>query len=55
MPESWHHVPILGKDHSHPEFLSHSILSSQKPVLSIIQYHFTIQPASQLLFSYSTH
>ena len=37
------------------EILFYSILSSQKTTLSIIPYHFTIYPTSQLLFYHTTH
>ena len=42
-------------EHSHHEFLSYSILPSQKIILSIIQYYITIYPAFQLLFYHTTH
>jgi len=48
-------IVVVMLEHSHPGILSHHILPSQKAILSIIQYNFTILPASQLLFSYSTH
>ena len=53
-PKGQHPTPQL-EGETHPEILSHSILPSRKATLSIIQYSFTILPASQLLFSYSTH
>ena len=42
-------------EHSQLEMSSYPMLSSQKATLSIIPYHFTIFPTSQLLFSHSTH
>ena len=42
-------------EHSQLEMPSYLILPSQKAILSIIPYHFTIFPTSQLLFSHSTH
>ena len=42
-------------EHSHPEFLSYSILPSQKAILLIIQYHFTIHPIFKtFILSYNT-
>ena len=48
-------ISIVGCKHSHPGILSHPMLPSQKVTLSIIQYSFTILPASQLLFYNTTH
>ena len=49
------HNFLVSLEHSHKRMLLYPILPSQKVTLSIIQYYFTIYPASQLLFSYSTH
>ena len=46
---------MLAFKHLHPEMPSYPILPSQKTTLSIIQYHFTIHPTSQLLFYHTTH
>ena len=42
-------------EHLQPVLPSHPILSFQKVTLLILQYNLTILPASQHLFSYSTH
>ena len=42
-------------EHSHQEIVSYPILPSQKATLSIIPYHFTIFPTSQLLFYNTAH